>query len=398
MSSREDRALANALGDLVRDRAIEAQELLDETLALEQMGIPRDVARDAIELPRIDTPASRAWSRWDGRGPFLLHGAADTGKTHEAALWARRRRAEGRATGWISCAAIASWDALERALGATSMLPAVVVDELGAGLSRRDGFAAAFEAWLLERGQRATAITTNADGQQVRAYLGARILSRMRQAGRCEYLDRPAGLRRPSTADPETGRSARYLAAEALVEAVGVDPDDAFDEHSNRVVLGWRVGARLSGMVEAQLRLFAREHGISWTDVEARARRLLAAEDRYRAELGETLERLAAATDERAEAMRRIKAATPAKRPRGPAMPVQPVQLPRRQRQATPEELLRLKFKLKAGPDGFTVMHNGQPKSLAVPTRKAAWALADSILAGSGTGSWPTDGPTHEHS
>lgn len=262
---------SRALADLMRDRVIAAQHYLDEHRDLEQLGMPVEIVRHALDRKPIETEPIAAIREWNGKGLLGLHHAKDNGKTHAVALWVRKRRRQGKRTVWLSCPGILGWDDLDAAFRRTKNAPAVVVDDIGPGLGGTDGFRSKFAAWAQERGHLPTVFTSNANEVQLGQYLGDRLLSRMRQAGKLVAFEREAGLRRP---DPEQldedGRGARWGQARWLLWRVGCEPDDHVE--AGRVVRGYRVGDKLEAarLPREELEALAMRRGLSIEAVEAR--------------------------------------------------------------------------------------------------------------------------------
>jgi hypothetical protein len=255
----------------MRPRVIAAQAYVDEHRDLEQLGMPIEIARHALDRKTIETEPIAAIRGWDGKGLLGLHHARDNGKTHAAALWVRRRRRQGKRTAWLSCPGILGWDDLDAALRRTVRAPAVVLDDVGPGLGGTAGFQSKLAAWAQERGHLPTILTSNANTAQLEQYLGPRLMSRMRQAGQLVSFEAEAGLRQsdPEQLD-EDGRGVRWGQASWLLWRLGCEPDDHVE--AGRVVRGHRVGDKLetARLPLEELDALAMRWGLSIEAVDAR--------------------------------------------------------------------------------------------------------------------------------
>ena len=392
------RDFAHALADMSRERVIAAQVYMLEHQDLEQMGVPIEIARHALDRRALGTEPRLAIRAWDGKGLLALHGARDNGKTHAAALWALERRRAGRRTVWVSCAGLLSFEALDAAFGRTMRAAAVVLDDVGPGLGGTDGFRTKLAAWIQERGHSPTVLTSNANTAQLQTYLGERVISRLRQAGKLASFPREAGLREadPEPLDPDTGRGQRWLKARWMTWRFGCEPDDRLDD--GRVVHGYRVGDALASawLPLEQLHALAMRIGLDVETVERRAAEMAEESDRVSSLLATwqppTMGAQSTTMDEIIElADADVRQAKQRAKLRGASRGIAPCQLLDAPGWATGEDgrskLVAFGFSVAQSLEGWVVKRRLAPKakpivmSPVIATQPAAWAFAAQLCA-----------------
>lgn len=290
------RMVAVAIADMVRDRAIEAWHYLDDWAALTRYGVPAHDLRHGLEAEHQRTEALTlvsSWARDVERGVLVVHGTFGVGKTYAAVRWALNRHRRGLATKWWLAAEWPNgFDARDKLLRELESASALVIDDLGDGGSTSDAserMAAESRAKLAGAigvrfaNGRPTLILSNAEYSELVAWLGGRLVDRVKVSGGVNEIRSRESLRaRDTTMVDSEGRSPRWHEARRLVDMIGVERDgDA-----------WRIG----GVIEFQTSLCTiaiRELGLDPAAVHVRALELLE-QDRQAianmtAELGEPL-------------------------------------------------------------------------------------------------------------
>lgn len=299
MTAPPPRMVAVAIADMVRDRAIEAWHYLDDWAALTRYGVPAHDLRHGLEAEQVKTEALTlvsSWARDSERGVLVIHGTYGVGKTHAAVRWAHNRHRRGLATKWWLAA---EWPndfaARDRLLRELENASALVIDDLGDGGSTSEAserMAAESRAKIagaigvrFARG-RPTLVLSNGTREEIVAWLGGRLVDRVRVAGGVNEIRSTQSLRgRDHVKLDSEGRSPRWHAARRLVDIVGVERDGEV----------WRIGRVIerSNMTDEERDATMAELGLGLADVLERARELLEQDrqaiDRVADEVGEPL-------------------------------------------------------------------------------------------------------------
>jgi hypothetical protein len=249
------RHVAAAIANLGADRVRAAWRYLDQWAALERAGVPRATLRDATRTPVETGPLTvlSEWARAGSRGLLVLCGAPGTGKTYAAARWTVLRHLEGRPTTWISAAALSVLDDRERRarINAVADRSALVIDDVGAGATHGDWLRDQLQGLLQHRldglgpaGMVPTLVCSNGTVEQISAWAGPRVTDRAKLAGGFAELASRESLRGPLQGVDALGRDRVWYRAHRLVDVLGVDEVERYDEDGRRRV-DLDVGRRL---------------------------------------------------------------------------------------------------------------------------------------------------------
>lgn len=230
------RVLAYAIAELGGVQIRAAVQYLDDWEAGLRYGVPVADLRHALDRKSISTDARRAVSHWhrDGeRGLLALVGGYGIGKTYAAVRWVLARHHKGRPSMWWLASrwpiAFADQDRLLSQLGRSS---ALVIDDLGDGESQIKTMSADARSKIIAKladriaEGRPTVLISNAEGSEIEAWLGGRMIDRLRFGGGIARLKPADSLRDDSEERPDKlGRSKQWHAAQRIAELVGVERD-----------------------------------------------------------------------------------------------------------------------------------------------------------------------------
>jgi hypothetical protein len=231
------RIIALAIADLAADRVRAAWRCLEAWRVLSLAGVPVLDVRHALETPEVfSEPLThvRDFEQRGSRGMLVEHGVPGTGKTYSAVKWLLgtfdRNVAYPHSRGLTMCwLAASTWPYQDRKLQDAwlrrgEMADRLVLDDLGAGASAAEWTRGPMEGMLMNRlaAGRPTLLVSNANGAELRSWLGPRLVDRIAMGGRIVEIKSRKSLRVPDDAElDDDGRSPVWHANTALVAAIG---------------------------------------------------------------------------------------------------------------------------------------------------------------------------------
>lgn len=243
---------ARAIADLAAERVRNAWRYLDRWAALESAGVPAG-DRDAFLAKPLDTePLAKVRRWWESgeRGLLVLVGDVGTGKGYAAARWVLDRRKRGLATHWLAAEVLGAMDfkrrdaALARALDA----PALVLDDIGSGATQGEHLQAQLTG-VIKTGideLQSMIVISNGSQDEMRAWLGPRIVDRCQVAGGFVPIASRDSMRTRSTVELDGyGRGPEWYRAHRIVSIVGVREVQRYDEAGDALHLDLDVGEAL---------------------------------------------------------------------------------------------------------------------------------------------------------
>jgi hypothetical protein len=218
---------ATAIIATMDSEAREARRYMSQLEYLRWTGLGRDDAREALDVEIIETQALgavRSWHEDGSPGALMLIGERGLGKGVAAAQWALLEREAGRSARWLSAC---HWGTLDRAgqaelLRRCEVALALIVDDVGAGASKGEWFKDKVQGLLEQRvaDGRPSLVLANGLPEQLRAWVGDRMLDRLRIGGGMLRLQGKT-LRRPRARVDEIGHGPRGQRAQAVLELIG---------------------------------------------------------------------------------------------------------------------------------------------------------------------------------
>lgn len=320
------RHVAAAIAELGAEQVRDAWRYLEAWEAIASAGVPRSTIRECLAEPLLTGPCKAVldWEAKGARGLLCLVGAPGVGKTYAAARWAVLRHARRASTAWLSIPSLSmlSLRARDARLAEVADRPALVLDDVGAGFSQGDMLRDQLRGMIQHRidgtgprGLGSTIVASNAGVDEIRGWLGERIVDRCKIAGGFAPIRSGESLRRPAEVQIDAlGRGPEWYRAHRLVEVIGCREVERVDE-GGRPRTDLDVGDRLDAAARregyAPCRMARELLGLTKSAVEAEAERLVEVElrmaralsDRFGVEVDArrlTLEGVAAAMAEQA--------------------------------------------------------------------------------------------------
>lgn len=246
------RLVAAAIAELAGDRVRESWRYLDAWDALVSAGVPRATIRECLADPVETEPLTEilAWVESGERGLLVLVGDPGTGKTYAQARWVLDRHRRGQWTHWVAATGLPLIPQKERdaMLARLATVRGLVLDDVGSGATRgdyvRDQLTGLIQTRIDEL--RSTVIASNGTAAEIAAWLGPRIMDRCQVAGGTVQVVSSDSLRREAEEQIDSaGRGPEWYAHRRIVDLVGCEPVQRFDDDGNVLPLDLDVGRAL---------------------------------------------------------------------------------------------------------------------------------------------------------
>ena len=233
-----NRAIAAAIAELGEQRLEELAAYARTCIDLVAAGIPRVELALALDCETVEqTESTQKLEQWarEPMGALAIVGPPGAGKSFAAALTVIARERAGLRSRWL---AAVSWDGYSRDaqrqwLAECSATALAIVDDLGAGVMGSGGFVqraaeSEIEGALIKRigDGKPTLVLANGTRETIEQQLGARLVSRMRDAGGFVFLPETSPDLRGRVKPPpvnSSGRWPRWQQAQDLLDLVGHD-------------------------------------------------------------------------------------------------------------------------------------------------------------------------------
>lgn len=276
--------VARAISDALAARARAAHSYLREWHDLAWARVPVEHIRAVLDVECRDEEPMRAARAWNGRGQLVLSGRVGTGKTYAAAqLVLEHVRAGGDAC-WVSGPgwALLDLDQQRAQLRLAEGRGLTVWDDIGAGVTKGEGFKARFEGLTMDRAARPSIVCSNANRAETAKFLGPRLLDRDTQHGEMHHFEGPS-LRQPDEARPcqactpkgrrtllDCVKSQRWHDSMAIVGLLGVEERSVWDPEREALVVWLDVGRKLeleAGSNPGALLAMRRRFGLAQAEI-----------------------------------------------------------------------------------------------------------------------------------